>query len=139
MPNSKLTEQERKELFASLAVCFEARDTEYAYEMREYIQAIINSTDLEEHELIEVVQYTLEFGAELSALLKPYQHSIDWMNYAARLVAVMLNSAKRIRQIAVDAGVDINDAESIIDLKKSAESVAPLRPTIMPNPSKAKH
>jgi|SRR6187431_1190722 len=140
MAKSKLSNEERQALFAKIAISFEDRDRGYAFEIQHYVNSIIENTDdLTPVEVLLIAQVSMEFAAELNAILKPYQHSCDWMEYATRLVAVMLNAAKVARQLAINAGVDIDDSEQVRDLRESVEANGEDNPNWVENTSKHKH
>jgi len=140
MAKSKLSNEERQALFAKIAISFEDRDRGYAFEIQHYINSILESgEDFTPIEVLSIAQIAMEFAAGINATLKPFQHSCDWMEYATRLVAVMLNAAKVARQHAIDAGVDIDDSEQVRDLRESVEANGEDNPNWVENTSKHKH
>jgi len=124
VPNSKLSEAERIELFRKLACQFEQRDRQYAKEIQHYINALLQSASADDLGPIEVAMFArevLEFAATFANAIEPYRHSLDWMGFATRLISVMHNSAVEVRRIAMESGVEMEDPEAIHDLKRTAE------------------
>ena len=124
MPNSKLSEAERIELFRKLACQFEQRDRQYAKEIQHYVNAVLESDTSRDLNAIEIALFAkeaLEFAAQLHDVIGPFRHSVDWMGFASRLVSVTLNSAMEVRRIAEASGVEMEDPEAIGDLKKTAQ------------------
>jgi hypothetical protein len=121
MPKSKLTEAERTELFSKIAEQFSKRDRLYEREIQDFVNAIIESDDnLGPIEIGLLAGEVLKFAVDLTCTLQPFRHSLDWMSFATRLILVMLDSAKEVRRIASEAGVEMEDEEAIRDLKNSA-------------------
>jgi hypothetical protein len=129
VPKSSLSIEERRELFTAIASKFEERDERFALEIQQFISDCIETEAgqlLDPTEIAAFAFQTLNYAGELRATLQSFQHSIDWMDFSVRLVRIMLDSAKEVKQLAREAGVDTEDEESVKDLRESAEELLPL-------------
>lgn len=126
MAKSKLSKEERIEFFNKIKTTFEERDYTYAIEIQDFINNVLkneNSRDFTEAEILLLAQTAIAFATDIKSILRPYQHSLGWMSFSARLISIVLESAIKAKRHATECGVDTDDPEQIDDLKATAEVV----------------